>query len=143
MTRRVLLSVCLVSSFTLAACKKGPTTEPEQAHHGDGYHGSEGHHGVETPPDFEGREVVDNWRAKTGDVTVCPLSGKKFEVEANSTRYSYQGYTFVFCCTDEDEDECLGKVAADPGKYLDRLVEEAGGPASDPDPNEGGAIDDS
>jgi YHS domain-containing protein len=139
MLRLGLLSLCLVSSSVLTACKKAPTTEPEQVHHGDGYHGSEGHHGVEPAPDFEGREVVDNWRARTGDVTVCPLSGKKFEVDADSGRYSYQGYTFVFCCADA----CLEKIEADPGKYLDPLVEQAGGPASDPDPNEGGAIDDS
>lgn len=136
---RLVLFVCLVSSLTLAACKKVPTTEPEPVHHGDGYHGSEGHHGVESSPDFEGREIVDNWSARTGDVTVCPLTGNKFEVEADSARYSYQGYTFVFCCVGE----CLGEVEANPGKYLDKLVEEAGGPASDPDPNEGGAIDDS
>jgi YHS domain-containing protein len=139
MKRLAVLSSCLVLGVTLTACKKAPTTEPEQAHHGDGYHGSEGHHGGgEQHQDFEGREVVDNWRAELGDVTVCPISGKKFEVDANSGHFSYQGYTFVFCCSGG----CLEKVEANPGKYLDRLVEEAGGPASDPDPNEGGAIDD-
>jgi YHS domain-containing protein len=137
MKRLVVLSLCLVVPFILTACKKAPTTEPEQAHHGDGHHGSEGHHG-EQHSDFEGREVVDNWSAEPGDVTVCPISGKKFEVDADSGHFSYQGYTFVFCCAGA----CLEKVEADPGKYLDRLVEQAGGPASDPDPNEGGAIDD-
>jgi YHS domain-containing protein len=139
MTRPVLLSLCLAASSALTACKNAPTTEPEQAHHGDGYHGSEGHHGGDGgQQDFEGREVVDNWRAQPGDVTVCPLSGKKFEVDATSGHVSYQGYNFVFCCAGE----CLEKIEANPGKYLDRLVEQAGGPASDPDPNEGGAIDD-
>jgi hypothetical protein len=139
MTRRFLLCVCLVSTFMLGACKRAPTTDPEQAHHGDGYHGSEGHHGGEQSPDFEGREVVDNWRAQPGDVTVCPLSGKKFEVDASSGHFSYQGYDFVFCCAGA----CLEKVEANPGKILDPLVEQAGGPASDPDPKVGGAIDDS
>jgi hypothetical protein len=60
MTRRILLSACLVvSTFAVTGCKKGPTTEPEQVHHGDGYHGSEGHHGGEHRPDFEGRERVE------------------------------------------------------------------------------------
>jgi hypothetical protein len=117
------LTFSCVVSFSLVACKKVETTAPEQAQHGD----------------FEGREVVDNWRAKPGDVTVCPLTGNEFEVDANSGRVSYQGYSFVFCCSGE----CLVPVEADPGKYLDALVEEAGGPASDPDPAEGGAIDDS
>lgn len=130
MKRLVLLSSCLFVALTFTACKKAPTTEPEQAHPADGHHADQ---------DFEGREVVDNWRAQPGDVTVCPISGKKFEVDAKSGHYSYQGYNFVFCCSGE----CLEKVEADPGKYLDALVEEAGGPTSDPDPNEGGAIDDS
>lgn len=125
MTRLVPLFLCVVSSLALTACKKAPTTEPEQAHH------------HQEPASFENREVIDNWRAELGDVTVCPFTGKKFEVDANSGHFSYQGYDFVFCCAD-----CLDEIAADPGKYLDRLVEQAGGPASDPDPNEGGAIDD-
>jgi hypothetical protein len=45
----------------------------------------------------------------------------------------------VFCCAGA----CLEKVEANPGKILDPLVEQAGGPASDPDPKVGGAIDDS
>jgi hypothetical protein len=139
MNRSVLLSLCLVPALALWACKNSPTTEPEQAHPGDSHHGSEGLSASEPMNDFENREVIDNWRAELGDVTVCPISGKKFEVDANSGHFSYQGYDFVFCCAGA----CLEKVAADPGKYLDRLVEQAGGTASDPDPNEGGAIDDS
>jgi hypothetical protein len=124
MQRLVILSLL---SFALFACEKAQTSPPEPAH--------------QQPDDgeLEGREVVDNWRAKPGDVTVCPLTGNKFEVDANSGRVSYQGYSFVFCCSGE----CLVPVEADPGKVLDALVEEAGGPASDPDPAEGGAIDDS
>lgn len=133
MTRALTLSV--LALLSLSACNKTEataTTPPPDA----------------TAPakadDLEGREVVDNWKAQPGDVTVCPISGKKFEVEADSGRYAYQGHEFVFCCSGS----CLDKVAADPGKYLDALVEQAGGPASDPnadpDPaaNEGGAIDD-
>jgi YHS domain-containing protein len=94
------------------------------------------------PGDLEGREVVDNWNAKIGDVTLCPISGKKFEVTEKSGRFEYQGYTFVFCCAGK----CLDKVEADPGKYLDSFVEQAGGPAGSPeagpDPEVGGAIDD-
>lgn len=78
---------------------------------------------------FEGREVVDNWEAKTGDVTVCPMSGKKFEVADNSTRYAYEGYEFVFCCV-----ACEAKIEAKAGEYLDALVEEAGGPRQEPEP---------
>lgn len=117
------LAIVVSFSFALFACKQAETTAPEHAPQGE----------------LEGREVVDNWRAKPGDVTKCPLTGNEFEVDANSGRVSYQGYSFVFCCSGE----CLVPVEADPGKYLDKLVEEAGGPASDPDPNEGGAIDDS
>ncbi len=97
----------------LSACKKtaGETTPP-----GDGQ------------GDLEDREVVNNWEAKTGDVAICPISGKKFEVKDDSGRFDYQGYSFVFCCAN-----CLDKVEADPGKYLDALVEEAGGSAA-PDP---------
>jgi YHS domain-containing protein len=119
------LALVVSTSFGLAACKKAETTVPEHAQAEAG--------------EFEGREVVDNWRAKPGDVTICPITGKKFEVDASSPHFSYQGYKFVFCCAGE----CLEKVEANPGKYLDALVEEAGGPASDPDPSEGGAIDDS
>jgi hypothetical protein len=117
----------VASAFGPAACKKAETTVPGDAR------------GDQEEGELEGREVVDNWRAKPGDVTVCPITGKKFEVDANSPHFSYQGYRFVFCCAGE----CLEKVEADPAEYLDRLVEEAGGPASDPDPAEGGAIDDS
>ena len=93
-----------------------------------------------------GREVVDNWNAQVGDVTVCPISGKKFEVGEDAGHFDYQGYSFVFCCSGS----CIDKLAADPGKYLDALVEEAGGPkepadaapSADPDPADGGAIDD-
>jgi hypothetical protein len=122
------LALSLLVSCVLFGCKKVETTPPEQA---QPEHSQQG--------DLEGRAVVDNWLAKPGDVTVCPLTGNKFEVAANSGRVSYQGYSFVFCCSGE----CLEPVEADPGKYLDPLVEEAGGPASDPDPAEGGAIDDS
>ncbi|PRQ03721.1 hypothetical protein ENSA5_12700 [Enhygromyxa salina] len=76
---------------------------------------------------------------------MCPISGKPFEVDEKSGHFDYQGHSFVFCCSGG----CLDKVAANPGEYLDELVEEAGGPvavtpSADPDPaaSEGGAIDD-
>ena len=102
----------------LSACKKteAETTPPDGHAHGEDH--DEKHH----EGNFEGREVVSNWEAKTGDVTVCPMSGKKFEVADGSDRFDYQGHNFVFCCAN-----CLDKVSADPGKYLDPLVEEAGG----------------
>jgi hypothetical protein len=93
---------------------------------------------------LEGREIVDNWKAGMGDVTICPISGRPFEVDERSGHLDYQGHTFVFCC----DGECLVPVEADPGKYLDALVEQAGGPVgsadADPDPDHaaGTAIDD-
>jgi hypothetical protein len=125
------LALVLWSSFGAMACKRAETTVPEGDLVEDGFPSAADGRG-----EVQGREVVDNWRAKPGDVTTCPISGKKFEVEANSPRFSYQGYNFVFCC-------CLEQVEANPAKLLDRLVEEAGGPASDPDRSEGDAIDDS
>lgn len=124
MTRHVcLLGLVLVLFVPSLACKKTeaqttpPGDEHAHQHHGEG-HGGEGHHAG----DFEGREVVDNWNARPGDVTVCPMSGKKFEVKEDSGRFDYQGHSFVFCCSN-----CLDEIAGDPGKYLDELVEQAGG----------------
>jgi YHS domain-containing protein len=107
----------------LSACKDTPTTASTTAP-------AEDQRDENRKPDLEGRPVVPNWEAQAGDVTVCPLSGRKFEVEAHFDRYDYQGYTFVFCCAD-----CIDKVRADPAKYLDPFVEEAGGPAEAVDPD--------
>jgi len=127
-----------LAALPLGACDGGGSTAtPDDAataeHEG---HDADGEGAGED--EFAGREVVDNWLAEPGDVTVCPISGRKFEVDDKSGHMSYEGYEFVFCCSGE----CLDKVEANPGKYLDELVEEAGGPASDPDPDAGGTIDD-
>jgi YHS domain-containing protein len=136
---RILPFLLTAALLPLTACKQSAeSTAPDDATPGQGQQHREGQ-GAQDDSKFEGREVVDNWEAQPGDVTVCPISGRKFEVNEDSGRYEYQGHTFVFCCAGK----CLEKVEADPGKYLDALVEEAGGPASDPDPAAGGAIDDS
>ncbi len=133
-----LLPLMLIAAFALAptACDKAETTTPEDAtaHH----EGEEEDHHDEAA--FEGREVVGAWQAQAGDVTLCPVSGEKFEVSEASDRFEYQGHSFAFCCGG-----CLEKAKADPAQYLDALVEEAGGPATaaDPEPAEGGAVDDS
>lgn len=106
----LLTAVLLVP---LSACKTNPTATPEAA-------ASEGEGQGEAADDLEDREVVPNWEAQAGDVTVCPMSGRKFEVKENYDRYEYEGYTFVFCCAN-----CIDKVRADPGKYLDPFVAEA------------------
>ena len=85
-----------------------------------------------------GRTVVDNWEAKAGDVTICPYHGVPFEVLEDSERVSYEGYSFVFAC----HGRCIAEVEDDPYHWLGGLVQEAGGPAPDPDPADGGAIDD-
>jgi YHS domain-containing protein len=106
----------------LPACKKAAT---ETAHpEGDHAHaeGEEDHHAG----DLDSRELVDNWAAEIGDVTVCPVSNKKFEVAESSPRYEYQGRSFVFCCP-----MCLEKTKAEASQYLDPLVEAAGGPITD------------
>lgn len=115
-----LLALALVPS--LSACKKAAdTATPGDEHAHDHEHGEdhEDHHAG-----LEDAEAVANWEAQVGDVTVCPVSGKKFEVTAESPRYEYQGHSFVFCCP-----MCLEKTKADATQYLDPLVEEAGGPA--------------
>jgi YHS domain-containing protein len=110
----------------LPACKKAAT---ETAHPGDHHSHAEGDHAHAKGEkdhhagDLEGRELVDNWAAQVGDVTVCPVSGKKFEVAESSPRYEYQGRSFVFCCP-----MCLDKTKAEATQYLDPLVEAAGGP---------------
>jgi hypothetical protein len=129
-TKRLIPLLFTALALLAPGCKAPATTTPEDD-------------ATAAPAaDLEGREVVDNWKAQPGDVTVCPISGKKFEVTEESGRFDYRGYTFVFCCAGP----CLDKVEADPGKYLDSFVEQAGGPAgspdADPDPTVGGAIDD-
>lgn len=130
-----VLFVSWILCLPLVACDGAGSATPADAAAGGG-----AGEGAEAPAEadaFAGREVVDNWLAQSGEVTVCPISGKKFEVDDKSGHFSYQGYTFVFCC----DGKCLEQVEADPGKFLDALVEEAGGPASDPEPDVGGAID--
>ena len=106
----------------LSACKNNPSAAPTDAPVSE--------REDDRKDDLEGRRVVPNWEAQAGDVTICPLSGRKFEVEAHFDRYDYQGYTFVFCCAN-----CIDKVRADPAKYLDPFVEQAGGPAEAGDPD--------
>jgi YHS domain-containing protein len=115
MIRAALCLFTVTLLVSLSACKRENSTAAETTPPAHGQQHGEMKHG-----DFEGREVVDNWKAQNGDVTVCPMSGKKFEVAETSERYEYQGYTFVFCCPN-----CVEKIAADPGKYLDTLVEAA------------------
>ncbi|MFV8751993.1 YHS domain-containing protein [Nannocystaceae bacterium ST9] len=127
--RALLSSAVLV--FALGACKKTETTTPDDHHHGDhhgeGHHAEGGgHHDEAKHADFEGREVVVNYAAKPGDVTVCPFSGKKFEVKDDSPRIEWKGQSWVFCC-----DQCLDKIEADPEKYLGGILE-ATPPAGEP-----------
>lgn len=107
------LLVAAVLLVPMSACKNKQAGPDQSAAPGD-----------TADDELAGREVVPNWMAQTGDVTVCPLSGRTFEVEEHFDRYAYQGYNFVFCCAD-----CIDEVKEDPGKYLDSLVEQAGGPA--------------
>ena len=112
----MLRARALIFALTLAplalACKKAESTSPDDATptSSENEHGGDG----EDADEFAGREVVNNWEAQPGDVTVCPISGKKFEVDDKSGHFSYQGYDFVFCCSGG----CIDKVEADPGKYL-------------------------
>jgi hypothetical protein len=61
-----------------------------------------------------GKPVVRNVDAVTGDVTLCPYSGRKFVVADDSPRWEYQGKTWVFCAQ-----KALDEVQKDPAKYLD------------------------
>lgn len=130
--KRLVVITAVALGLSTSACKTPETTTPVDAS------------GPSKPGDasLDAREAVPNWDAHPGDVTECPISGKKFEVTEKSGHFDYQGHTFVFCCSGD----CLDKVQADPGKYLDALVEQAGGPAgspdADPEPTVGGAIDD-
>lgn len=104
----------------LSACEKTESTSPDDAAAADaGPEQGEGKQGS-MHQDFEGREVVDNWKAEPGDVTTCPFSGKKFEVKDDSPHFEYEGQSFVFCCS-----KCLSKVEADPEQYLGELAAEA------------------
>jgi YHS domain-containing protein len=67
--------------------------------------------GAEDP--LAGKPVVRNVEAKTGDVTVCPYSGRKFVVQDDSPRWEYEGKTYVFCAQ-----KALDAVKQDPAKYL-------------------------
>lgn len=115
----LLVAVLLAPS---SACKSkqaapGQTAAPSETV-------GQGQQEATTDADLEGREVVPNWLAQTGDVTICPLTGRKFEVEEQFDRFDYKGHSFVFCCAN-----CIDEVKENPGKYLDPLVEQAGGPA--------------
>ncbi|GBC94160.1 hypothetical protein HRbin15_02668 [bacterium HR15] len=45
----------------------------------------------------------------------CPVSGETIKNPSNSTRYTYKGKTYYFCCKD-----CLAKFKASPATYLNR-----------------------
>lgn len=113
--RLPLLLSTLVLTFALPACKTSErdTTEPPSATAGPG-HGKGPMHDDE----FEGREVVVNYEAQPGDVTICPYSGKKFEVKADSPRFEWNDKSWVFCC-----DMCIADVQADPEKYLGKYLD--------------------
>lgn len=57
--------------------------------------------------------AVPNTEAQTGDVTVCPYSGRRFRVADDSPRWAYEGKTYVFCSA-----KALAEVQKDPAKYL-------------------------
>ncbi len=63
---------------------------------------------------FAGKPAVPNTAARTGDVTVCPYSGRKFVVAHDSPRWEYQGKTYVLC-----SNKALIELRKDPAKYLD------------------------
>ncbi|MCA9685419.1 MAG: hypothetical protein KC431_16200 [Myxococcales bacterium] len=92
--------------------------------------------GAQCEQEYTGQLLVRNWEAQPGDLTVCPFSNQVFEVEEDSSRFSYEGYSFVFSCSGV----CMEEVASDPGLFLDDLVYKAGGPATDPDHLPGGNI---
>ncbi|MCA9638406.1 MAG: hypothetical protein KC420_20390 [Myxococcales bacterium] len=94
--------LALALTLDLAACRKSESTPPSG---GDAAAG-------ETDP-FAGREVVDNPSAKPGDVTVCPYSGRKFEVKADSPKIEHGGVTYVLC-----SEKARDEVAKDPERYL-------------------------
>lgn len=92
--------VCCLALF--AACEKStPATESSTPPAAD----------VADP--LAGKPVVRNVEAKTGDVTVCPYSGRKFVVKDDSPRWEYEGKTYVFCAQ-----KALDAVQQDPAKYL-------------------------
>jgi len=125
---RALLPTALLV-LSLAGCKKTETTDPDAA----SASGGGGMHDPSKHGDFEGREVVPNYEAKTGDVTTCPYSGKKFEVKDDSPRIDWHDKSWVFCC-----DKCLGEIEADPDKYLGKLLEpssEEPNPEPSPEPS--------
>ncbi len=95
--RRILLC-----AMVLAACNKTGTSTTPPAE-------------PSTPAadPLAGKPVVQNVEAKTGDVTTCPYSGRKFVVAENSPRWEYDGKNYVFCA-----EKALEEVKKDPAKYL-------------------------
>lgn len=61
-----------------------------------------------------GKPVVRNVDAVTGDVTLCPYSGRKFVVADDSPRWEHDGQVYVFC-----SQKALDAVQTDPAKYFE------------------------
>lgn len=96
---RTILIACLVAS-PLGCSKSGPaTTAPATT--------------TPAPDPLAGKPVVPNVEAQTGDVTICPYSGRKFVVADDSPRFEYEGKTYVLCA-----EQALREVQKDPAKYL-------------------------
>lgn len=90
----------LVLLLALAACEKSsPATTPPTT--------------TDAADPLDEATLVPNTEAQTGDVTICPYSGRRFRVAADSPRWDYEGKTYVFCA-----EKALLEVQKDPAKYL-------------------------
>jgi hypothetical protein len=121
---RVLLPT-LALAIALPACKnenRRDTAVPAHEEHKVEYHRD---HEVE----LAGREVVPNYEAQVGDVTVCPYSGRKFEVAVDSPRLMWKGKSWVLC-----SDEPMAEIQASPDKYLGKYLDESDVELDEPKP---------
>jgi hypothetical protein len=117
MLLRVLLSTLALAS-ALSACR--PTNRPPTTHHHEAATPADQDRDLaEYDEDLEDREVVPNYAAETGDVTVCPYSGRKFEVKADSPRLKWKGKSWVLCSS-----EPMAEIQASPDKYLGKFLDE-------------------
>ncbi len=64
----------------------------------------------EPPP---ATSFATNAPPRVGDHTVCPVTGEKFTVAANTETATYNGRIYAFCCA-----ECHEPFLADPKKYV-------------------------
>jgi YHS domain-containing protein len=63
--------------------------------------------------DYNASDVVGMTEAKIGDLTTCPVTGVVFRVTDNSSKTTYNGANYYFCCS-----SCKSIFTSEPDKFL-------------------------